>query len=204
MSRNQWAQSGRGQKRKQEGKARQSPRRVIKVTNRSLSFVTRTKTVLFRTLRRRPTSPIEQVGPLLTDHLRFPPNRNVAGKVGAFWGGFWGLLFGSAAFAIPGLGPILVAGPLVGWIIAGLEGAAVVGGVSAVGAGLVSIGIPKDSVVKYEVALKTDKFVLVVHGTPRRKLSRGPSTVPAPLMAKKSSLDRGPWQAESSVDRLLE
>lgn len=87
------------------------------------------------------------------------------GKVGAFWGGFWGLLLGSAAFAIPGIGPILVAGPLVGWIIAGLEGAAVVGGVSAVGAGLVSIGIPKDSVLKYEVALKTDKFMLVVHGT---------------------------------------
>jgi hypothetical protein len=30
----------------------------------------------------------------------------------------------------------------------------------------VSIGIPKDSVLKYEVALKTDKFMLVVHGTP--------------------------------------
>jgi len=88
------------------------------------------------------------------------------GSVGAFWGGFWGLLFGSAAFAIPGLGPILVAGPLVGWIIAGLEGAAVVGSVSAVGAGLVSIGIPKDSVLKYDVALKTDKYLLVVHGTP--------------------------------------
>jgi uncharacterized membrane protein len=87
------------------------------------------------------------------------------GKVGAFWGGFWGLLFGSALFAIPGLGPILVAGPLVAWIVAGLEGAAVVGGVSAIGAGLVSIGIPKDSVLKYEVALKTDKFMLVVHGT---------------------------------------
>jgi len=88
------------------------------------------------------------------------------GKVGAFWGGFWGLLFGSAMFAIPGFGPILVAGPLVAWIVAGLEGAAVVGGVSAVGAGLVSIGIPKDSVLKYDVALKTDKFLLVVHGTP--------------------------------------
>jgi len=87
------------------------------------------------------------------------------GKVGAFWGGFWGVLFGSALFAIPGLGPILVAGPLVAWIVAGLEGAAVVGGVSAIGAGLVSIGIPKDSVLKYEVALKTDKFMLVVHGT---------------------------------------
>ncbi len=88
------------------------------------------------------------------------------GKVGAFWGGFWGLLFGSALFAIPGIGPILVAGPLVAWIVAGLEGAVVVGGMSAFGAGLVSIGIPKDSVLKYEVALKTDKFMLVVHGTP--------------------------------------
>jgi uncharacterized membrane protein len=87
------------------------------------------------------------------------------GKVGAFWGGFWGLLFGSAAFAIPGIGPILVAGPLVGWIIAGLEGAVVVGGASAVGAGLVSIGIPKDSILKYDVALKTDKYVLIVHGS---------------------------------------
>jgi uncharacterized membrane protein len=88
------------------------------------------------------------------------------GKIGAFWGGFWGLLFGSAMFAIPGIGPVLVAGPLVAWIVAGLEGAAVVGGVSALGAGLVSIGIPKDSVLEYDTALKSDKFLLIVHGTP--------------------------------------
>src|SRR5271170_6935384 len=87
------------------------------------------------------------------------------GKVGAFWGGFWGLLFGSAFFAIPGIGPILVAGPAVAWILGGLEGAAVVGGLSAVGAGLYGIGIPKDSIVQYELALKTDKFLLMVHGT---------------------------------------
>ena len=87
------------------------------------------------------------------------------GTMGAFWGGFWGLLFGSGLFLIPGLGPILVAGPLVAWIVAGLEGAVVVGGVSALGAGLVSIGIPKDSVLEYEVALKTDKYLLIVHGT---------------------------------------
>src|SRR5271170_6651164 len=85
------------------------------------------------------------------------------GKAGAFWGGFWGLLFGSAFFAIPGIGPLLVAGPLVAWIVGALEGAAVVGGLSAVGAGLYSIGIPKDSIVEYETALKTDKFLLVVH-----------------------------------------
>jgi hypothetical protein len=44
------------------------------------------------------------------------------GKVGPFWGGFWGLLFGSAVFAIPGVGPILVAGPLVGWTLRGSRG----------------------------------------------------------------------------------
>jgi uncharacterized membrane protein len=87
------------------------------------------------------------------------------GKVGAFWGGFWGLLFGSAFFWVPGLGQILVAGPLVAYIVAALEEAAVVGGLSAIGAGLFSIGIPKDSVIKYETALKANKFVVVAHGT---------------------------------------
>src|SRR5271163_3656442 len=87
------------------------------------------------------------------------------GKLGALWGGFWGMLFGAAAFAIPGIGPVLVAGPLVGWIIGALEGAVVVGGLTAVGAGLFSIGIPKDSVLKYETALKADKFIVLAHGT---------------------------------------
>ena len=34
------------------------------------------------------------------------------GKMGAFWGGFWGLLFGAAFFLVPGVGPLLIAGPL--------------------------------------------------------------------------------------------
>lgn len=87
------------------------------------------------------------------------------GKTGAFWGGIWGLLFGSAFFWIPGLGQILVAGPLVSSIIGALEGAIVVGGLSAVGAGLYSLGIPKDSVLRYETALKSGKFVLIAHGS---------------------------------------
>jgi uncharacterized membrane protein len=87
------------------------------------------------------------------------------GKMGAFWGGIWGMLFGAAFFAIPGIGPVLVAGPLVAWIVGALEGAVVVGGLSALGAGLYSIGIPKNSVVKYELALKSDKFLLMAHGT---------------------------------------
>jgi hypothetical protein len=87
------------------------------------------------------------------------------GKLGAFWGGFWGLLFGSAFLFVPGLGPIVVGGPLVGWIIGALEGAVVVGGFSAVGAALYSIGIPKDSILKYETSLKSNKFLVIAHGT---------------------------------------
>ena len=87
------------------------------------------------------------------------------GKTGAFWGGFWGLLVGSAFFVIPGIGPLLMAGPIVGWIVGALEGAVVVGGLSALGAGLYSIGIPKNSILQYETALKTGKFVLIAHGT---------------------------------------
>lgn len=87
------------------------------------------------------------------------------GKLGAFWGGVWGMLFGSAFFLIPGIGPLVVAGPLVSWIVGALEGAVVMGGLSALGAGLYSLGIPKDSILKYETALKADKFVLIAHGS---------------------------------------
>jgi len=87
------------------------------------------------------------------------------GKLGAFWGGFWGLLFGSAFFFIPGVGPLLFAGPIVSYIVGALEGAVLVGGLSALGAGLFSMGIPKDSILQYETAVKSGKYVLIAHGS---------------------------------------
>jgi hypothetical protein len=75
------------------------------------------------------------------------------------------LLFGSAFFLVPGVGSLLMAGPVVGWIVGALEGAVVVGGLSALGAGLYSIGIPKDSILKYETAVKSGKYVLIAHGS---------------------------------------
>jgi len=75
------------------------------------------------------------------------------------------MLFGSAFFIVPVVGPILVAGPLVAWIVGALEGAVIVGGMSVLGAALVGIGMPQDSVLKYETELQAGKFVLIVHGT---------------------------------------
>jgi hypothetical protein len=100
------------------------------------------------------------------------------GKAGAFWGGFWGLLFGSALFVIPGIGPLFAAGPLVAWIVGALEGATVVGGMSALGAGLYSIGIPKDSVLNYETQIRAGKFVVIAHGT-RDEVEKGRTVLAA-------------------------
>jgi Heat induced stress protein YflT domain len=87
------------------------------------------------------------------------------GKRGAFWGGFWGMLFGSGLYLIPGVGHIMVLGPLVTWIVGALSEAVVLEGLTALGAGLYSIGISKDSILRYETALKADHFVVLAHGT---------------------------------------
>ncbi len=86
------------------------------------------------------------------------------GAQGTFWSGLWGLLLGAAFFWVPGLGTVVIAGPLVSAFVAALEGAAVVGGLSALGAALCSIGIPKDSIIRYEIAIKSDRYLLIVHG----------------------------------------
>ncbi len=88
----------------------------------------------------------------------------VFGKLGVFWGGLMGILFGSAMMFVPVLGHVIVLGPLASALFGGLQGAVLVGGMSALAGALMSVGIPKDSVLRYETALKADKFMLVVHG----------------------------------------
>jgi hypothetical protein len=87
------------------------------------------------------------------------------GKFGAFWGGVWGLLAGAGFFIIPGIGPVLIAGPLISSVVGALEGAAMVGGIGVIGASLYSLGIPKDSVLRYESAVKADRYLLAARGT---------------------------------------
>ncbi len=86
------------------------------------------------------------------------------GTGASFWGGIWGLLLAPAVFFIPGVGLVAMAGPVVAALVAALDGAVPVGGLSAMGAALSRIGVPSDQVMKYETALKVDKYVLLVHG----------------------------------------
>src|SRR3984885_7023211 len=87
------------------------------------------------------------------------------GKRGAFWGGLWGLFFGGLFMTIPVVGHIVVLGYLAATAISAIESAIVVGGLSALGAALYGIGIPKDSVIQYEAALKADGFLVMAHGS---------------------------------------
>jgi hypothetical protein len=66
---------------------------------------------------------------------------------------------------------MLVSGPLALWIIAALENAAIFSNLSALGATLYSIGIPKDRVQDYETALREGNYLLIAHG-PAREITR--------------------------------
>jgi hypothetical protein len=87
------------------------------------------------------------------------------GSRGAFWGGFWGLFFGGLFMTVPVVGHVVVLGYLAAMAISALETAAVVGGVSALAAALYGIGIPKNSVIEYETAVKADDFLVMAHGS---------------------------------------
>jgi hypothetical protein len=92
------------------------------------------------------------------------------GKLGAFWGTVFGILFAPAFFFIPGIGPILTGG-LIGSILMGTVEGAAVGAAIGAGSGvfvaaLTSLGIPKEGIVRYEAELKANKFLLIATGTP--------------------------------------
>jgi hypothetical protein len=93
------------------------------------------------------------------------------GTRGAFWGGFWGLFLGGLFMTIPVVGHVIVLGYLATILVSGIENAIFVGGVSALGAALYSIGVPKDSVIQYETAVKTDSFLVMAHG-PAAEIAR--------------------------------
>ena len=87
------------------------------------------------------------------------------GGVGAFWGALWGMLFGPAFFWVPGIGLLGVAGPFIQILLSALEGAAVVGGISVLGAALANIGVPRDAILKYERSVRADRYLLIAHGS---------------------------------------
>ena len=78
---------------------------------------------------------------------------------GAVIGGTLGWLAGIGALAIPGVGPLIAAGP----IIAALTGVGVGGAVGGIGGGLIGLGIPEYEAKRYEGRIKSGNILLSVH-----------------------------------------
>jgi uncharacterized membrane protein len=91
------------------------------------------------------------------------------GKLGAFWGTIVGILFSPAFFWIPGVGFLLTGGLISSLLLGTLEGAAVGaavgGGGSALVGALTRLGIPRNSVIRYEQSVKANKFLLIADGS---------------------------------------
>jgi len=92
-------------------------------------------------------------------HTKAPEGTAAGAGTGAVVGGTLGLLAGIGALAIPGLGPFIAAGPIMG-ALAGAGTGGVVGGV--IGA-LVGMGIPEYEAKRYEGLVKEGGMLLSVH-----------------------------------------
>ncbi|MBR8839156.1 MAG: hypothetical protein DSM106950_35440 [Stigonema ocellatum SAG 48.90 = DSM 106950] len=89
--------------------------------------------------------------------------------LGSFVGGLFGILAGAGVLFIPGLAPIVIAGPIAGVLAGWLEGTLVGGaGAAAVGGlagALGGIGIPNHEVLKYETQIQAGEFMILVTGS---------------------------------------
>lgn len=83
---------------------------------------------------------------------------------GGLLGGAAGLLAGVGALAIPGIGPILAAGP----IAATLTGAAVGAGTGGLAGALIGMGIPEDEADQYERDVKEGKLLVMLDPNARK------------------------------------
>jgi hypothetical protein len=101
-------------------------------------------------------------------HTKAPEGTTTGVAAGGTLGGALGLLAGIGALAIPGLGPFIAAGPIVG-ALAGLGAGAAVGGF--VGA-LVGMGIPEYEAKRYEGRVKEGGVLLSVHCDTSNQIAR--------------------------------
>ncbi|MCW2739525.1 MAG: hypothetical protein JWN97_4169, partial [Nocardioides sp.] len=114
-----------------------------------------------------PVDRISIVGKDMESEIRisgFVTTGDVAGPsaaTGAWVGGLFGVLSGAAMLFIPGLGPLVVLGPLAAAAVGAAEGALLGGAVGA----LLGHFVAKQHLPKYEELVRTSNYLLVVHGT---------------------------------------
>jgi hypothetical protein len=85
-------------------------------------------------------------------------------KIGAWSGGLFGLLVGAAFLILPGVGPVVIAGPLAAAMLGGVEGALAGAAFGGLMGALVGLGVSKDKAIRYESQAKAGKFLVTMQG----------------------------------------
>jgi hypothetical protein len=97
-----------------------------------------------------------------------PEGATAGAGAGAVVGGALGWLAGIGALAIPGVGPLVAAGP----IMAALSGAAIGGAVGGIAGALVGMGIPEYEAKRYEGKIREGNILISVHANDRDEVKR--------------------------------
>jgi hypothetical protein len=92
-------------------------------------------------------------------HTKAPEGAATGAIAGGVMAGVLGWLVGIGSLAIPGVGPLIAAGP----ILAALSGAAAGGAVGGLAGGLVGLGIPEYEAKQYEGKVKNGNILISVH-----------------------------------------
>jgi hypothetical protein len=97
------------------------------------------------------------IGPVKA--TKAPEGATTGAASGGVAGGVIGLLAGIGALAIPGVGPLIAAGP----IMAALSGAAIGGATGGLVGGLIGLGIPEIEAKRYDEKLRSGHYLIAVH-----------------------------------------
>ncbi len=92
-------------------------------------------------------------------HTKAPEGAATGAGTGGLLGGALGWLAGVGTLAIPGVGPLIAAGP----IVAALSGAAVGAAVGGIAGALIGMGIPEYEAKRYEGKVKAGNILISVH-----------------------------------------
>ncbi|MFO7534576.1 MAG: DUF3341 domain-containing protein [Kiritimatiellia bacterium] len=96
------------------------------------------------------------------------PEGTVAGvSTGGLIGGALGWIAGIGALAIPGIGPLVAAGP----VLAALSGVAIGGAIGGVAGALIGLGIPELEAKRYEGKIREGNILISVHTENAEELS---------------------------------
>jgi hypothetical protein len=87
-------------------------------------------------------------------------------ETGALFGWLFGLCVGAGFLVLPGLGLVVVAGPISAALLASIEGGAAGAVVGSLAGALIGWKVPKERALKYETQVKGGKFLIVVRSTP--------------------------------------